>query len=177
MENKKTKYLLALMLMLVWGLVGYRVYDKYFSRAKTPARIAQPIYEETNNPQTDSFDLLLTYSDPFIYDDIQREEKSNNIYSGMNMSLRYPSVSVEPPRVEVRPMPIAPPPPIIFPDILYKGNINLKSGRVVALVNVAGTITNWGLNETFKDMLLAGIYEDSIRVQYKNESRTILKVR
>jgi hypothetical protein len=173
MENNKTKYLLGLMLALVWGLVGYRIYDKYFDKKADRPNVVSAIIEEKEKVRQDSFRLFLDYKDPFQYAEIQTEERPV-FQASFDNSYRYPSVPVEKPKPEVKPVT---PVPIIFPDITYKGNIKSKFGRVVALVNIDGNISNLAVNETSKDVQISNIYDDSIRILYKNMYKTILKVR
>jgi hypothetical protein len=169
MENKRTKYFLGIALLCVWGLVGYRIYDKYFGVSKPMVFQSANILEPKSEVKNDSFDLYLTYADPFRYKDVNREERPVTYSS--SFSYNTPSVSIQPPRQEV----VYAPPPIVFPDLIYKGNIRMKTGRIVALVAFNGSMTNWGLNESLGEMQLTGVYDDSIHVQYKGIAKTFRK--
>jgi hypothetical protein len=169
MENSKTKYLLGLMLALVWGLVAYRLYDKYFGKKENMINNTPAIFEEKTKLKQDSFTLLLDYKDPFKYAEIQQEERP--VFQSSSYANHYPSVSIEAPKNEIKQMPA-----IIFPDIAYKGNIKSKSGRIVALVSVDGSISNLAISDVWKEVQLTNIYDDSIKIFYKNTYKTISKI-
>lgn len=171
MENNKTKYLLGLMLALVWGLVSYRVYDKYFAKKDNTLSVVPTIFEEKAKAKQDSFALLLNYQDPFKYTEIHSEERPVFQTSSFANAYRYPSVPVEVTKPEVKQAAS-----IIFPEIVYKGNIKSKLGRVIALVSIDGSVTNLAVNDAWKEIQMTSIYDDSIKVFYKNTYKTILKI-
>jgi hypothetical protein len=170
MNNNKTKYLLGILLALIWGMVSYRVYAKYFTKNDVPLNTIPVNMQEQSLLKIDSFELFLNYKDPFQYAEIETSVRSN--FQAEAVSYRYPSVSIEAPKQ-------APPPPlpVVFPEILYKGNIKSKSGRVVALVSINGDNSNIAIYENRSGVQIMGIYEDSIQIQYKNAGKTILKIR
>lgn len=173
-DNNKTKYLLGLLLALVWGLVGFRLYTKYLKGSPNINIKTNYIVEESPTIVLDTFTLIKNYSDPFQYADVQEigTEKATNFFNTPNYP-RYPTISVEPPKQEIK---IMAPVIINFPNIQYKGFIKSKQGRVVALINVEGNVSNLAINENLKGVKLTNIYEDSIQVEFKNQFKTILKV-
>lgn len=171
MNENKTKYLLGVLVTLVWGLVGYRIYMKYFGKEQNVPINRPLVFEEKQKIKKDTFELIKGYNDPFQYAEIQHDERS--VPPSLSPSFaynRYPSVSIEQSKQEIKPI------PVIFPEINYKGNIKSKTGRVVALLSVEGTVANLAVNESLKDIRVSDIYNDSVRVNYKNVFKTILKV-
>ena len=164
MENKNVKYLLAFAVLAIWGLLGYRIYQKLNPGNDFFIPPPQEIF--TAVTQTDSFTLLVNYRDPFL-----------------GTKLRVPEVPVAhtPPATRrastVIPKPVSPPQVKPFPQIQYKGLIALKTGRKAALVNIDGKTMNWGWGESYRELTLLNIYEDSIRVRYGKAEKVILKGR
>lgn len=163
MENKNVRYLLAVAVLAIWGLLGYRIYQK-MNPGNDFVAPPPPVLAVTE-VEKDSFTLLVNYPDPFLGTRIPLPEAAPAPANPSN------STTVIPPKIS------SPPATAVFPQIVYKGLIALKNGRKAALATVDGKTMNWGWGENYEEMTLLDIQEDSIRVRYQEEEKTILKAR
>lgn len=160
MEQKNTKYLLALALLSIWGLLGFRIYNKmkpeqlHFTN-EVDVLAEKPVVKK------DTFQLLVNYKDPFLSEKLEAK-------------IAQPIRKAAPKRIAKT---IASKKKVAqkFPKIIYKGNLKLKSGRKAVLVNIDGKTQNWGWGETISKMTLNQIYEDSIRISFNGTQQTFLK--
>ncbi|MEL6863594.1 MAG: hypothetical protein AAFP19_04205 [Bacteroidota bacterium] len=162
MKKQSTKYFLGLALFAVWGLVGYRLYTKLYK--SNQAYLLPPPIEISDAPATDdSFTLSLDYRDPFLDKKLSRPK-----------AVQVKQVAK---KVNVPPKPKAKTPikTVEFPDMQYKGNIALKDGRQVALVSINGEIVNLGLGESYEQVALMEIEQDSIQIGYRGEVMMVAK--
>ena len=162
MDNKNPKYLLFLAVIAIWGLFGYRLYDRTRPKGGIGALSNKDVASHQPTGNVDSFSLLLGYKDPFTAS-----------FSSYRQKVKTPKKEKPKPAKEVKKK--APPKP--FPTIVYKGNLKLKTGRTVALVAIENQNAHMEEGETFKEVRLTKIFGDSIRVRYLKEKKTVLKVR
>ncbi len=162
MDNKNVKYLLAFAVCAIWGLLGYRVYQKF--KPKNDFFLPPPTTAFIAEGQKDSFTLLVNYRDPFLGSKLRAPEAA--------------PVAAAPTNTQVAtniPRPVNPQQNRPFPQVIYKGLIDLKDGRKVALTTAKGKTFNWETDEKFAEMTLLAIYEDSIRIRFQEAEKTILK--
>ncbi len=163
MKNQSTKYLLGLALLTVWGLLGFRVYQKYsptqlsFHQPERPAPILTALPLEP-------FSLLSNYRDPFASHPPNQTAMVNPVRP----------TSKKPPAVKLQVKEASPP---AIPELSYKGNIALKNGRESALLRVDNHLVNLGKGETYNELKLLQIFDDSIKVSFQGLEQTISKVR
>ncbi|MEL6636635.1 MAG: hypothetical protein AAFR05_07780 [Bacteroidota bacterium] len=163
MDNKNVKYLLALAVCAIWGLLGYRIYQKL--QPKSDFFLPPAPITFVAEGQQDSFTLLVNYRDPFLGGKLRAPEAA-------------PAAAPSPANTQVStriPRPVNPRQNRPFPQVIYKGLIDLKDGRKVALTTAKSKTFNWETGETFAEMTLLAIYEDSIRIKFQESEKTILK--
>lgn len=161
MKNQASKYALGLTLLAVWGLVGFRVYQKFGPKELNlpPPRYA---LATTTATPAEPFQLLLDYRDPF---------------SGKS----FPPPASPPKTVSNPPKPAAakpkkPPAPPALPKIVYKGHVALRDGRQAALLRIDNQLVNMGEGERHDAVQLLKIYGDSVKVEFKGQQATVAKV-
>lgn len=163
MEQKNTKYLLALALFSIWGLLGFRIYNKM-----NPPQLHlvdhEIIVDQTNILEKDSFTLLVNYPDPFLTGKLKAKIPVSMAAIPRKAIPQAPRKSL--PQKKQK---------IVFPKLSYKGNVKLKNGRNAALVNIEGQIMNLGLGEQYKKISLVQIFEDSIQITFNGHPKTYLK--
>ena len=179
MEGKKVKYLLGLLLLGVWGILGYRIYQKRNPEVYTFEANAKAIALESI-PEVKPFQLDLDYQNPFLKAGIKEVKisryskpmaTSSNFVSSRRRRVEASSVALRK-KMEVK----AKPKKVVFPKISYKGNLKLKTGRQAALLSINGKTMNLGRGEQFEGLELVHIYEDSIQLKYESKMKTIEKV-
>lgn len=176
MEKNTTKYFLGIVLLSIWGLLGYRVYNKM--RPKNDWKpVAQTIVLDNNQIKQDSFTLLLNYNNPFqVNKNIRMPQAVLADNSDSKQNLPQQQYVSKKQRVQ-NALKKKKTEPVPFPMVSYKGNIKLKNGRTVALVNIDNQIMNLGKGEEHGKVLLRKIYSDSIQVRFEGRDSVIMKAR
>ncbi len=169
MEKNRTKYGLMAALIGIWGLVAYRFYQRANPNFDLPQDHAFQEEASDGGLVQDSFSLLLTYGNPFSM--AANTASQQKPFTGTAL----PKATI--PTPPKPPVPKPEPKPIVFPEIAYKGNIRLKSGRSAALVSIGGSIANLGIGETLNEVTLFKIFDDSIKVKFQKTEKVIVKAR
>jgi hypothetical protein len=173
-NNKYAAYILGPILLMVWGLVFYKIYQAVYSGEETfdvPKYDSLPVFEEKQ--EENSYALLVDYKDPFL-------GKRFNYTSNENTSARATSRNTNNrPKTN-----IAAPKPVVkniaqkpFPKVIYQG-FQIMDADTVALVKINNRfypIARKG--NTFQGVRVNEIYKDSIQVQFENQQQTVLKKR
>ncbi|MFK8101600.1 MAG: hypothetical protein AB8G15_03715 [Saprospiraceae bacterium] len=162
MEKQSTKYLLAIAVIAIWGLLGYRIYKKVYPDNDffIPPTSNFALEE---NIAADSFQLLVNYRDPFLEDKIKQRQKPTKPERQVNVLQPTKKFNVAKSKK------------VTFPKLTYKGSIYLESGRKVALVSFNKQMVNLGLGESFEEITLLAIQEDSIRLRFEGQEKTFFK--
>ena len=162
MEKKSTKLFLGILLLSVWGIFGYRLYER-----KNKANIAYPMAEIPEHKATaterEAFALLLNYKDPFVSNQPNRSRKTNTSI------LPKPQVVASKKNQKVKKKKVP------FPKIEYKGNVRMVSGQQKAIVKMDNDIHHWRSGERKDDLLLERIFDDSIQVRFQDVVEVIVK--
>ncbi len=66
MKNKKLAYILLPVVLLVWGIVGYKLYVKFFAEEDAIVANTEIVSEDKANAITDHFEIENNYRDPFL---------------------------------------------------------------------------------------------------------------
>lgn len=164
MKNKKTAYYLIPVVLLLWGYIGYKIFNglssdddtvHYNSVVKTVLVDDSVVYEKPI--------LLFTYSDPFLDRSVlenAKERKSEAISNRTKSTRNKKAVK----RVRN----------INWSFVQYNGNIKAKNDKVALLViNKKNSILKVG--EEMNEVFVQAIYDDSVRVKYHEQEKTILK--
>ncbi len=155
------KYILGLAVLSIWGLVVYRIYDRYFPDDDLPLIAEDYLGQNTEQTPRDSFVLAVNYKDPFLGRKVNRSKAIVSIPKNKSTSRR---MSKRNKKKE-----------ITFPEIKYKGIVALKNDKEAAIVSINAQFINWRKGETYNGVNLLKIYQDSIHVALKGEKKTILK--
>lgn len=166
MKKNNTKYLLGLALVGVWGVLGFRIYEKV-----NPSNNFQLVSSTINTPvesnlPTRNYQLSLGYDDPFLEKKLKRAKP---------VAVQQPSDKITRRRKNQKKRPEKK--RVIFPQIIYKGNMKMKGGREVALMNVDGQFVQLGKSENYKDLNVLQVYPDSVRIAFSGVEKTITRRR
>ena len=166
MEKKRTKLFLGIMLLSVWSIFGYRLYERKNKGNTGPPMALIPEYKAVAT-EREAFALLLDYKDPFMAERSYRSRKTHStiLPKPKVVANRKTQASKKRPKKKVK-----------FPKIEYKGNVKMVSGQEKAIVKMNNDIHHWRSGERKDELLLERIFEDSIQVRYQDMVEIIPKV-
>ncbi len=173
MKNKKLQYILIPVVLLVWGLIIYRVVD--FTKQDDPVepQIVSNIQPKQNNGYAqDTFSLHANYHDPFL----KNVRYTRPIYKNANTS----NEKKEKKKVKTKPESnIALRRDILenirWPEIKYGGIVqNTQSGDKVGLIEVDKREFLIRKNDSVQRIFIKDIYKDSVIVIYKEKHKTFV---
>lgn len=155
MKNKTTVYLLLPIVIVVWGVIIFRVFS--FKEANVEVELARKsdtvvIEEEACNV---NLELLLNYKDPFF--NIINSKKKSNYASGITKDIIRNGKSV---KQENK---------ISMPFIKYNGMlINESKNKRVGLFEIQNKDLVLSEGESFNNVVILNIWSDSVLVKYKD---------
>lgn len=183
MKNKYAPYILAPILILVWGTIFYKIYQAMqgedYEFTPPPVR-SLPLVNDSS--QTQSFALLLDYKDPFLgkeFAAIQTTENNSNYTpSTSKTSNNNPNNSQNIRQQPNNPNPNANNPKITikFPNIIYQGYQIVEQDTVALLKIEEQFIANAREGQQLGTVRLEKIYPDSIRISYQGHSKAISRL-
>jgi hypothetical protein len=148
LKNRKSLYVLLPFLVIIWGLLGYRVYSIFFSQSKNinpkiySSRVKSEIIAARYIPE-------MRYDDPFL----KSERVKRNVSSSSKME-KHVVKEVEK---------TAPPP------ITYRGFIHGKNNdKTQAVIKFNSNIYIVGIDDVVETFTIKTITPDSIIVCGKN---------
>ena len=152
MKSKSAVYFLVLLVIVVWGLIAYRIYSTLKGGNSIPNK-SDFTGDLVRDSAEVSFKLIANYRDPFL-----------GKYVGEKISHPKAVQSL-------------PPAPILWPEIRFKGVIkNQQSNKLLVLVTINGKERIMKADQMTDLVTVMKIYRDSIIVAYKNENRVINKI-
>lgn len=169
MKNKKATYLLVFSVIVIWGIIIYRIFSHvYGTDAPNVAPVALSV-DSTFTFVDSSYKLKLNYKDPFLkggYVPVSNSNKTVNNNSKPGIRRRI-NQSAQPTVKQT----------VVWPEIQFSGIIlNDKSTEELGLVNINNASYLFREGESRKEILLIKLYADSIQVRYKEEIKTIKKL-
>lgn len=170
-NNKFAPYILGPILLIVWGLVFYKIYQAVYggeTNFSMPTFAKIPVIE---GPIEESpYALLLDYNDPFL----GKKIRGSSLDKATVRQIKNSNSS--PPRPVQKNKTISPP-KLPFPTVIYQG----------FQVSELDTIASLKINNRFYPIAREGnryqgveiqhIYKDSIQLNYKNQNRTFIRKR
>ena len=161
MEKNSVKYLLGIAVIAIWGLLGYRIYQKVYPPVYIPVTTSSNI--TTSVPLAkDSFTLLAKYRDPFEIETTSSKKKSQvKAIKPKNKPVQNNNKGAK------RSKPFS-----SFPKLLYKGLITVEKGNQIALVTINGQMIHLKKGQEINGLILNDIFTDSIQVKYQGNSKT-----
>lgn len=171
-DNKYAPYVLGPILLLIWGLIFYKIYQAVYGNGEeleVPSYGALPVFETV---QKDSgYALLMDYRDPFLGGRFQYKNTSSNT---------TPPRTNTPPRVtnsrrKTTPSPAQPKTTIPFPKVIYQGYQILEQDTI-ALLNINGKFYPTARKgAVLQGVEVVEIYRDSVQLGYRGGQQTFLR--
>jgi hypothetical protein len=171
-DNKYAPYILGPILLMVWGLVFYKIYQAVYNEEEAfdvPQYENLPVFEDQQ--KEDSYTLLVDYKDPFLGKRFNYSSKENTRPRTTNSNAR-PKVKIVAPKPAVKKTIQKP-----FPTVVYQG-FQIMNTDTVALLKINTRfypVARKG--DAFQGVQVNEIYKDSIQVQFENQQQTFLKKR
>lgn len=158
MKNKKLTYLLGLVVLVVWGMIIYRVFNAVSgnddSLPAAPLKIAKEAYNDFSLPK-DTTHLLLNYRDPF---GIVKQKDTDKVVVRRFAERKIP--------VQVKPMD--------WGFIRYSGYmLNPATKKLITLVSINGQNITLSEGQTKSDVKLIKNLRDSIKIIYAGKTKFI----
>ena len=158
MKNKHLIYLLGPLVLLIWGLIFYKVYE-HFRGGKEVFGNAAAKYTDKKENAPDTFTIKANYRDPFL----------DRNYRLVTQSIGKTNISEH--RSGIAPKTVV---PEVFPDIRYYGLIaNAKNKRKVGLFKMSNKDLLLKEGESFNDLKITKLFNDSAKITYHKTKKTI----
>lgn len=160
LKNKKALYVLIPLVLIIWGLITYRIYESL--KDDTPDYVMEPGSAEAvvEMLTPDTFSILADYRDPFLGRARAARPKAN------------------PGKARKTPKPVVkkPEPVLRWPAITYGGMIrNQKTGKLIAMVKINGEDNLMAVGNIASAVRLVHVYPDSIKVALGKAEKVVVK--
>ncbi|MGY3214545.1 hypothetical protein [Mucilaginibacter sp. HD30] len=155
MKNKKFTYLLGLLVLFVWGIIIYRIFDTV-AGGEGDFTPVQHVGEQKNSNDysvpADTTRLLLNYKDPFKL-------------------TKQPDTAVKRITQTVEVKPSIPKPPFSWNFVRYSGYTRSSgSKKLLAVMSINGQPAILQEGEMVADIKLIKNYQDSVKVTFKGRT-------
>lgn len=151
MKNKKNIYVLVPAVLLVWGLIGYRIFtglDPDIAAVKK-TRIMKD-FKPSKLVVNTNFEIQANYRDPFLG----------------TLDTRMSNKVAPKKRVQQKEV-------VVFPEILYKGIFSPGDhSKSVFLISIDGEQQMFKIREMHREIKLLSGDKEKILVKYKKEKKT-----
>ena len=158
MKNKKSTYLLGLLVLVVWGMIFYRFFnaigDNPGSITSPSVKIKEP-YDDYTIPK-DTIRLPSGYRDPF---GLTKAKDTTRVISPKNPKMNIQVTAI---------------PAINWGEIRYLGYIrNPGSRKLIAIMHIHGVEVMMSEGESAENVRLLRNLRDSIQVNYRGRTKYI----
>ena len=149
LKNKKITYLLIILVMLIWGLVFYKIYSKFGGSKRIVKSLPKSVGSIESSPGDSIFTLVLDYPDPFLK-------------AGGQASDLHSQTAANTPQK----------PAIVWPAIEYRGYVVLSNKKErTGLLKIQNSDLLVKQGKEYFGVKIRTITKDSIFVAYKMQGR------
>jgi len=163
MKNKKLTYILFPLVILIWGLVIYRIFFQNrisSDNLQVHERVKTLQIEKVDKEQ---YDLVADYRDPFLSNITAPFEKNPE-----NENKELEQVNLRRQRANIS--------SVRWPEVSYGGFIkNDKENKFTLLFGVQKRNYLVHVGDTIQEIYIKAFYRDSILVVYNNEEKILKK--
>lgn len=163
MKNKKFTYVLGCLVLLVWGIIVYRIFSSMGGDEEDQIPVAVKVSKEPYKDYTvnkDTTRLLLNYKDPF------------EIIKQLDTVIKAESHKL----LTTKSIPVTTKPAFNWGFIKYSGYVrNPGSKKLIAILNINGKVLMMTEGETADQVKLVKNLQDSIKVNF-NGKTTFIKI-
>jgi type II secretory pathway component PulC len=158
MKNKKVVYFLIFVVLLIWGIIFYRIFSTVGSENNT-SYPNNEVKKETGKAASDTFTIDGNYRDPFL-GTIQVERPPAKPVSIAKVLTKDPAV------VQILP----------WPSLVFGGMIkNQKSNKQLVLLQINGQNNLMKTGDLLDGIQLVKVAKDSILVSFQKGKKWIRK--
>jgi len=160
MKNKKLIYVLIPLVLFVWGVIIYRVFNT-INNNESPQLMNKPIAiaDERKEFLNDTFSLRLNYRDPFL-----------------GKLLKTVTTAGGNKKKELLKTPLKTEAAIVWPVIVYGGVIkNQNSNKLWGFVQINGQVNIVKEGDVINEIQVKKIMKDSIEVQFGKQKKFVYK--
>lgn len=159
-------YILLLVVLLIWGIVIYRIIAGTSSADDEDIDNFLPPAPAAEAPQKEAYSLIASYPDPFL----KRQVASYN-------SWNYQQDNKQEAKPHPKPQPKAPivPKVIEWPAVQYFGVVSSTKGERLAMLNIGGKKNIVKANDKIDAVLVRAIYPDSVQLEFQKQKLTFKK--
>ena len=162
MKNKKTAWMLLPAVLLIWGLLGWKIYAAMKDDPSPPFVATSPDPSAPKHVTVpDSYQLLLDYPDPFL--------------TAKKTPVRNVSPSSPKPGNTSTPKVTAPIAPAVWPELRYAGLVQSKDGKTLGFLTVNGASHFVKTNDIIGEITVQKIWKDSVLVVRGKEKNVVRK--
>ena len=160
MKGKNAIYILLPLVIIIWGLISYRLYSTLKKDELSSPEKDRAIIPSSNEIISPNFEISPNYRDPFLGKLVSEKKIAKQGGSKITPSKqKLPSPSVP------------------WPLIKYGGIIkNQQSNSQLVLVTINGKENIMKVNQSSNDILLNKIYKDSIEVVFQKEKKVVKNI-
>jgi hypothetical protein len=163
MSKKRINIALLILVMSLWGRVGYKTVSQYFFSKEVALSDIQ---------SNSTFNFSQIKKDTFHLEIIQRDPFLNKSSVNPNQIAVVKKVYVQP-KIITKP-PIQPKPIINWPSVSYYGYIKSKDKtEELILVKIENQLHKLRKNATIDGLIIKRVFNDSIEVVFNKEKRVI----
>lgn len=154
MKNKKLAYILLPVVLLVWGIVGYKLYVKFFWEENIALVNTEINVEDKSNIFNDHFEIENNYRDPFLGNAVHEMTVSNT-----------PSAAP----IQRQPIVVTPvvKPIVYWPNIKVGGLVNEK--KFMGVIGGKSVLLEKG--EQAQGVTFVKSSKDSVWLKFSNEQK------
>ncbi len=166
MKNKKLTYILFPIVIIIWGLVIYRIFFEGRTKPENITPVVKPVIKTDAKEEQEAYRLIANYRDPFLNEiktsviEIKQEENKEEVNQrSSNLRRRRTSVSR-----------------IRWPEIKYGGFIeDGQNQKFTILLNIKNRDYLAHEGDTVDQIFIKEFHKDSIILVYNNEEKTLTK--
>ncbi len=162
MTKKRINIALIIIVLGLWGTVGYKTISQYFLKKE-------------NNIKEDQFagnlNLDAIKKDTFNFESINRDPFLNKQYSKPDTIVKnYTRKPMSPPKLVV----IKPKPVTIWPVVSYYGYIKskIKTDELI-MVKINNRLYKLRKNDDVEGLIIRNVYNDSVEISFNKEKRVV----
>lgn len=149
MKNKKNIKILLPLVILIWGLLIYNVYDAFYPDSPSISKNQTKKYKAPEVKEKDTFSLLPIKSDPFLgtlYQKSKRQQINTNAKKSSNN--------------------------INWPSIAYQGIVSGKNAKTnVYIISINGQQYLLKKGDTLQNIKVLKSSSSILRIQFKGQTK------
>jgi predicted negative regulator of RcsB-dependent stress response len=168
MKNKKTAYIMVPIVLVIWGMIGWKVYAAM--KDKDDAVVVN-VYEEKikiiSTKISDTISIIADYRDPFL-DKRDRPKENSKFNPG--------SYRDQNSKLAVVKVPVSPKAEPVWPKIVYHGLIKRTNDqKTVGFLSVNDQSYFVRGEEVAGEVLVGKLWKDSAEVMFGKEKKVFRK--